>query len=47
MDPHSGTAMCRKANIWYIPHNMYLVNQSTTSNYHEAENINLITEITS
>jgi hypothetical protein len=26
---------------------MYLVNQSTTSNYYAAENINLITEITS
>jgi len=28
MDPHSGTTVCHKANIWYIPHNMYLVNQS-------------------
>jgi len=47
MDPHSGTTMCRKANIWYILHNMYLVNQSTTSNYYAAENINSIAEITS
>jgi hypothetical protein len=38
--------MCRKANIWYIPHIMYLVYQSTTSNYYAAENINLIVEIT-
>jgi hypothetical protein len=27
-DSHSGTMVCRKTNIWYIPHNMYLVNQS-------------------
>jgi hypothetical protein len=26
---------------------MYLVNQSTTSNYYVSENINLITEFTS
>jgi hypothetical protein len=37
MDPHSGTTMCRKANVWYIPRNMYLVNQGTTSNYYAAE----------
>jgi hypothetical protein len=47
MDPHSSTAMCRKANVWYILHNMYLVNQSTTFNYYAAENINSIAEITS
>jgi hypothetical protein len=28
IDPHSGTTVCRKANIWYISHNVYLVNQS-------------------
>jgi len=30
-DLHSGTTICRKANIWYIPHNMNLVHQSITS----------------
>jgi len=39
--------MCRKANIWYISHNMYLVNQSITSIYYAAEDINLIAEIKS
>jgi hypothetical protein len=47
MDLHSGTKICCKANIWYIPHNMYLVSQSTTSNYNAAEDINLIAEFTS
>jgi hypothetical protein len=37
IDPHSGTTMCRKANIWYIPHNTYLVNQSTASNYYAVK----------
>jgi len=31
----------------YITHNMYLVNQSITSIYYAAENINLIAKITS
>jgi len=30
MDPHSGTTICRKANIWYIPHNMYLIIRVTS-----------------
>jgi hypothetical protein len=25
MDHHSGMTTCRKANIWYIPYNMYLI----------------------
>jgi hypothetical protein len=33
MDLYSDTTKCRKANICYIPHNMYLVNQSITSIY--------------
>jgi len=28
MDSHNGTMVYRKANIWYISHNMHLVNQS-------------------
>jgi len=47
MDPHSGTTMCRKANIWYILHNMYQENQSTTSIYYAAKYINSTAEITS
>jgi hypothetical protein len=23
--PHSGTTTCRSANIWHMPHNMYLI----------------------
>jgi len=46
IDPHGGTMMCHKANIWYISYNMYIVNQSSTSNCYAAKNINLIVEIT-
>jgi hypothetical protein len=28
MNLDSGTTVYQKANLWYIPHNMYLVNQS-------------------
>jgi len=33
MDHHNDTTMYSKANIWYIHHNMYLVNQSITYIY--------------
>jgi len=40
---HNDTTICRKANIWYIPHNMYLIFRV---NIYAAEYHNT-TEITS
>jgi hypothetical protein len=30
MSHHNGTTTCRLANIWYIPHNMYLIFRVTS-----------------
>jgi len=38
MDHHSGTVISSKANIWYIPYNMYLIYRV---DIYIADNINI------